>query len=601
MKTILFEYDTNLSCPDILNHAPGIWKVTLTPAVKYYTDDQGITGFYRYNNEVPYNVGSLSVDGELYSKVTSYADCVSTNESFYYDTSDTKLYMHFDNFDNPVGKTIYVGISIGYAMSTPDNNRPRYNDRLYLQLVKSISNVSKKIDSVFFGRIATPNSNVSLDNTDGEFDDWRDKNAFGQPARILYGDDNETYDNLENLYEGTISNDSRNWQEFNLNLVDERGQLTQPISENMLTATDYPDMNLDYVDTPIPVSYGKIYNAQAIPLDEGEAPAPANYTFIYTDTTYNNAASLDAVYVDGVSKTPSGSTLSAGTFTLASADVGSDFDKVTCDFTMTITNGVDIIKDLMLNYDNKTYNTSFWDTTEVDAAQAISDNTSLHITDKAFSLKEAVENVSSDISARFFTKNDGLLTVRVYDATRPVDHVIYYADWLGEPDFENNGQEFLSSCIVKYRKNQTTGHYRSFENTDFEEAVFAQYRKKKSAEYETGLYEAAAASNKSDDIMRISSNILDTIKRSVTWDYYDIELGDFIQGSPENRYEDDSVQAVYEVIGIDKNFNNQTIGLTMKQVDGYNILEYGFSALIDDAGDYIITDTGDTIALKELV
>jgi len=120
-KIILFEYDKPLSVSNLLNYAPGIWFWMLTPGDIVVTDDNGNTGYYSDKNAIVYTITSLNVNETAYAKTTSYNDMYATNESFYYDSATKYLYVHFDQFEPPLDKSILKGSAYGSVYGYPDS------------------------------------------------------------------------------------------------------------------------------------------------------------------------------------------------------------------------------------------------------------------------------------------------------------------------------------------------------------------------------------------------------------------------------------------------------------------------------------------------
>jgi len=73
------------------------------------------------------------------------------------------------------------------------------------------------------------------------------------------------------------------------------------------------------------------------------------------------------------------------------------------------------------------------------------------------------------------------------DSDRAVTKTIQQDEWLDNPEIDNNGNEFLSSVIIKYDHNIEADTYRQYENITYKESVFATYKSYKSTTIETNL------------------------------------------------------------------------------------------------------------------
>ena len=590
-KIILFEVDQPINLAKLINYNPGIWYWKIINTVETVTDDHETVGYYQYQYNTKYAINSLKVDNVPYTKVYSIPDLKLTENSFFYEPGSNEIYIHFEDFDPPLNKEIFYGASLGYSKLSDTVTVPFFSASFYAPLIKSIPSIKKSVDPLFFGVLKYVKASVTLINSSGEFDDWRDRDFYGQPARIKIGNPEDDYADFDTVFEGFISDDDRDHDEFKINIEDPRRALTQPVASNKLTLEDWPDLKDSNVNNVKPVAYGPIFNAECICLNEEDASA-ADRIFLICDTEYNPVYSLDTIYVNGVETAITGSAdLAAGTFTMTKASVFDNFDEVSADFVATRNySGVDIIKDLMLNYDDRPYISSLWDTAEIDSIT--SRDSSLYVDKGEFKLAKAIESVCIDIDGRFFAKNNGLYTIRLYDEDRtPNDKEIYNYEWGENLSIQNNGSQFLSSVIVEYQKDMKNDGYLIYENTVYENEVFNRYKKKKVGNYKTGLPTLADAQEKSETIMNISKNVQDVVSRSTFWNNFGIEPTDFVICSPSNRVSETPVRAIYEVLKVNNNTNKFTIDLDLRYVKDAE--EQATYTTIDDNNDNYILDHND--------
>jgi len=292
--------------------------------------------------------------------------------------------------------------------------------------------------------------------------------------------------------------------------------------------------------------------------------------------------------------------LTAGTFTLTSAQVGGNTDKVTASFVMPYSNGVDIIKDLMKNYAFTDYIDEYYDLTEM--AQSVTDcaarNDSLYISEES-TVAKAIEKVCIDIDGLFFQHDNGLWTVRIYDSERTPVKTIEFDEILDAPSIEGNEDQFLSSAVIKYNKNNDSGEFYTYENTNYETEVFAEYKALQSKTFETGLTDLTSAQLKSESIMEFSKFIEDIVKIKVGFQFYDLEIMDFVICDPRRRRSEIEDKAIWEIIEISKDFNNYTIQLTLKYISIYTPVVTLYSTRITDDGDYRILSDGTVRMVSE--
>ena len=555
--SILFEYECGIYKERFINRLSGVWEWTLTPAITSFQDDYGRNVYIDETNAERYNVIALSVDYEYYTSVNNIIDCYNTEKSYYYDEATTKIYLHIDNYDPPYGHYVVIGVSVGFSY---DTETAYFEGRNYHPLVNKIGSFKNSVDPLFFGLLKYQTLNIDFINNHGFFDDWKNKNAFNNLARVLVGE-GSNYDDYEVRHTGFISDWLRDFKKFTLKIDDKRKSLTQTVGASVLKLAVYPSLAEGDVNAVKPVAYGQIFDAMPICLNSEQGIS--TFTYCFVDTTYNTPTSLDFVYVDGVAKTPGSVNLSAGTFTLSEAQV--DGGEVTCDFTMPITNGVDIIKDLMYRYDNKTYNSSIWDTTETDAAQALSRKTSLYCTGDT-KLNEAIEKVCFDCDITFYLRNNGLYNCRVFDVNRVPIATIPAYKYLDEPDFDNTSSEYLTDVKIKWKPRQNSGTHNTYINDSYHDETMARYKRENIGDYETGLYTEADAILKSETIMQYSSDVKDIISNTLPIEYDYLEIRDFIITSPDKRIGQDAEYKTYEVLSVERDYLKNTVKVKLREI-----------------------------------
>lgn len=597
-RILLFSYDDPKPLNYILNADPGIWFLNLSPGNIVVTDDNSNTGYYSYENETLFQIESASVDGLSLAKVDSLADCRTVDASFFYDQTTYNLYIHFAGFEPPHGKTIYFGVAIGYANRTQSDGTSYYSDYYYDPRITNIQNIKKSVDPLFFGVLKYQGGKITLINDDGEFDDWRSRNLFGQATRILYGDDGDAYADFVRVHSGFIENDSRDFDNLQITVADVRKALTQPVARNTFSLATYPDLSPDDVDKAKPVIYGSVKNAPTTCLNAEETGSP-DRVFLFMDTEFNQASSV-TVYADGVEVVNPALVsvdYSTGTFTTTNA---AQADKeITVDVVTPIANGAEIIKDLMYRYDGKNYIASFWDLTETAAAVALARDTSVYIDNKDKKLYNVLEAVCFDIDARFFAHDTGKYTIRIYDENRTPTRTIYADEWLSDADISNNGNEYLTSAVIKFNHDIGADTWQQVEYKDFEAAAFARYKKYKVDTFETNLTDEASAIEKADTIMRFSSNVQDIISRSIPLVNNDLEIADFVICDPLIRPLGTEARAIYEILGLEKDLEKEQIKLTLRYVKADPTAALTYGARITTDGDYRIDADGNTRTYTE--
>jgi hypothetical protein len=86
--------------------------------------------------------------------------------------------------------------------------------------VKSIPSIKKSKDPTFFGKLQFQGGSIKLDNADGFFDDFKNKDIYGQAVRIKYGFDGIAYSEFRQIFQGFIDDISWNRKDFTIKVVD---------------------------------------------------------------------------------------------------------------------------------------------------------------------------------------------------------------------------------------------------------------------------------------------------------------------------------------------------------------------------------------------
>ena len=592
-----WEFDKGILVPELMNHSGGIWKYCLSPGVITFVDDNANTGYYGYTNATMYNINSLTIDGVIYLKVNDLVDLETRDEAFYYDDATTFIYITFTNYENWLQQNIFAGASFSY--SNKENSAGNFiGGSYYKELITSISNIKKSKDPLFYGLLKYNVGTVKLLNTEGEFDAWRDKSMYRQPTRLYVGENGGTYAQLVQVGSGVIGEHSRSWSEFSIKIQDSRTVLTNKIPKNRLTTAIYPYLSDSNVDRVIPLAYGSVNNAPCACLNENQGGA--TFTFMVADTEYNALTSIGVVKVAGVVKSVNSSDTAAGTFVLSSANVDGNFGEVTCSFVAPISNGVEIIKDIMSNYAYTDYIDEYYDLVETAAAVTECNNRSAAVYVKEESdVKKIIEQICVDIDGLFFQKDNGLWTVRTYNPLRTPVTQIYFDEIIKGRSIEGNEDQFLSSVVVKYNKNHGTDSWSQYENTNYENVVFQEYKTLQTKTFETGLTNEASAILKSNSIMEFSQYIEDIVKITVPFKFYTLEIMDFVICDPRRRESETDTLGVWEVIEIAKDFNKFNITLTLKFIELYSLTPSHTFYLVDDSGNYIIDESDNIIVIVE--
>ena len=584
-KLLLVEVDIGEDAT-FINAEPGLWQITYSVDKPDSTFGFG-NGAFAFggfgnggvadlgNDKARLKIGSVFAGDTLLTRTTTLASVRSTDESFYFDTATQILYVHFLNADPQ--DTIdpkQIGVVNGYS-----NKTAYYDDVLYDGRVLSVPNFSRKKDPLFFGKISFVGGNISLINTDGEFDDFgEDENVFGAPARVLLGFDDNDYDDFKTLYEGQIQNFVINEDTWGIQVIDKRKQLSRALPTNVFDTTTYPNLKASNAGKPIPLAYGTILNAPVVNTNEEEGTD--TFTFKLVDVSDHSFGinSIDTIYTENTSNTivtvtPSSTDLAAGEFVLT-AGVYTTGNTVTVDFkgfidsgSALVQNGVEVIQDLMttyfpINFDSNFFNTIAWGSAITAAATVgILINT-------AKAAIDIIEDLSFSVNGNFIVEDGGLFTFRIYDSARAVDQTIDDFELLEQQilSVDYDSSQVLTSARVGYNKDWNENTYTEFVYTTAETAVFNKFKVYRERVFNTLLTSSADAESYAETIMDISGDVNTIIRVRTKMQTIDREISDIVTVDYGKDNRDFAGTANYEVLGKALNLDDMTTTLTLRKL-----------------------------------
>ena len=570
-KIILVEIDipVDIEQTDLfLNYEPGIWVVTLAPGTVTVTDDYDVTGYYANTYDPPLDIGSVRWQGGVLTEVASIAALHLQEDSFYYDSTTTKLYVRFEQYKQPVGeldiKMLFIGEINGFCSSTGSSNGAYFNGKYYEPRIKAVSQLSRSQGRLFDGKFVMPSGGITFDNHDGFFDVYNEYTIFKQESRVKYGINDLAFADYYLAMTAHIEKYSLSWTDFQISLADKRSKLQKKIPARVFTKSEYPNLPDNLIGKPKPVAWGDIIKA---PLQcVNDVDGQTYYHFFIADNYYNDLTSVSAVYVDGAVLATGEYTVNLSNCTISIlASVCSERTKVTADFRgADMDNSIDIAEDIIAIYGDLTFTSTNYDEIEWTNAKTGTPDIALYISDESTPLKQ-IENIFGSTNAAFIVKDDGRFTARYYDETRTVAATISDEDWIGEPKIEIDESEFLSSCVVTYANNISDKTSSRYENLDYVNEVTERYKTRASKEFQTLIKDQAGAIIKSEAIMAISKRIGRDIIRSVSIKYYALEIMDFIIGDPGKRYSDTANPGIYEIKGLKKDLQKGIIELNLRE------------------------------------
>ncbi|MBW1853117.1 MAG: hypothetical protein JRJ00_00290 [Deltaproteobacteria bacterium] len=589
-KITIIEIDSPVTATWV-NYQAGIWYTMLSPNGNRLIDINGDVGYWGTENATYYNIQSLNIQGELYNEVASIAQCISTSKSWYYNQSTTEMYIHFDSFNPPeVYEIIAAGAAIGFSNEIDSTTNNFYEDVYYEPLIQNVPKLSKKKDSLFFGILQYQGGSISFDNTGGYFDDFATRDLYGQPVRILLTFEGLDYSEAQTVYTGRVEDFTHDFTRFKLKVADLRKLLSRSLPVNNLTLTDYPTMDSDLDGTPIPIAFGSIIKAPTYRTSSGN--------WIFADTEFNSIDSGIVVYDEDGTVFTHGGTETDGTFTGTDTD-----DSLYVTFTQSsVANGLDIIADILDNYEGIAFDANNYDTVEwTSEKSSVSDEGIWIGKGNILTSVDVIEQVCTDNQGIFDVLADGRYTFRSFNADRIPEYEVFEDELLNDPSIDYDSEEYLSSVKVEYAKNLQNSDYQIYTNSDFQSEVYARYRQYKERIFTTALTSQADAVTLTDDVMEQSKFIYPKI--TLTTKIQNIGLRILDNVLYEYKRLNGKIilnRSSFQVLGINLNLTSYEMTLEIKQIKEfsreYRILDGG-----DSSTDHDYYDGGDSTTDYDIV
>jgi hypothetical protein len=457
----------------------------VTAIADYWTTTFGASGTF---NDDAITVESFSIDRILYlDKVDDLATCKTTEESFYFDSTNQYLYIHLPH-EYGINSHVYeIGSLFGYC-----NDTVRYfRDQLYAPILQSAPVFNESADPLQYDMMGFSGGSIVLTNHDELFD--ADEKLYGNSVRIKRGSEGDDYDDLTLMFEGYVKGYRLTTQDVTFDIGDkrERLQVDYPTTElTILSAYNDTGAAWDTSTELHPDGYGDVVQVPAYPTTDNAG------TVTFTWGTSVTSITQVYAYHDGVLTEVAHANFSAsGTFTLTDAQCASDGSDPTNGLVEVYVTGrmrdydnpADIIKDLNDRVADIEYNTTNYDTTEWESEDDSLADIALYMNEsrRLYEWYEMMQN-GSDPGFRYEDRDK--ITLRVDDPDRASVLTIAAIDIRNRDiPIVYDGTLYATSCIIKYNKNWRTGRYSQVTNNDYEDDVLLDHKIEKIETYETLL------------------------------------------------------------------------------------------------------------------
>lgn len=437
----------------------------------------------------------------VYQKQSSIASCVSTEQSFYWDSTNQVLYVHMEHDIDPYTASFLYGVAQGYS----DSDVVYIDDIEYKALIQNSFNIAQQQDIVNYKKPSVLSGTLRLSNKNSILDTFITDNIYGNTIDVYYLPDNQapyTRSDLVQLQQLVV--DDNKWSQSTLEIRyrDVRSQKDRSIPTDVFTTTDYADLDPELNNAIIPLLFGTVRESTAICTNSTTTSGDVNFRQALTLT------SLGTVYVkEGdtwTSVTPSSSTVSTGEFVLSAAD-GRDASgtplecRVNGSVGIAVTYASDIIKYINANYLSIPYTSTYYDTTEWEAEE-VSLSPISYVIDEQKKISEIIVDIQngSNTGFRYELTNDGKRTIRIDNESRTIAADISNIELqdVNVLSVDTDSDLLAAEIRVKYDKSWNSGRFYSVFDDTSADTVEETYQQRPYKEYETYLISSSAANSK---------------------------------------------------------------------------------------------------------
>lgn len=582
---IIVHLDRNELQDFFTNYSPFTWFVNFD-AIYPLVDSVFTTGL---TAKIIYFIGSVRFDFDKAIECGSVGEVEDLETSFYFDMANNSLYVHCPGHLRP---SLFDSIYLGVATVSKRGGSSEYINNVYHpNIVKSIPDIAKRRSDLYYGRAATDGGQIVLINTHGELDTLcEDHDYAGNSYRIYLGfQGSETFPtDFRKISSGVIEKIAISVKEVKISVKNGLKRLKNSIPERYLDITTWTNLEDNNKGSAIPLIYGEVRNVPVICLNEKES-APINWKFLICDTTFHNvkstyvkpyrkeekpvALTARAIQYDTVnniayfeipnasSEYEAGNEIYIMGYNNGTATI-EDFKGFSNSAGDLITNAIDVIKDLLVNYYSVIYNTFFFNTSHWDSADAY--DVGIVINEEK-ELNDIIVDIAKSSKVTWIVEDDGRFAARIFDETAGVDQSLFIEDLLDYFEIDYDQSKIISKVKIDYDRDYFNKKFISEINESQEEIIFNKYETLNTYKSETYLTDITDVQGLASYILNVFGEIYKQVVIKTNLITIEREIGDIIRVEL-NRPTSPNLNAYYkgEAVEIKKSITNGQIYITLR-------------------------------------
>lgn len=543
---------------------------------------------------------------ERFSKVVSLTECKNTSESWYFNWDEQKLFINFGLDYNPLYTPVEYLRAIGFC----DTSVVYVDDTAFLPVVSSAPSIKQKQDLIGYDKMAFNTGSISLANESGVLNFMNTMSLFNNDVALYYlkydGRSEYTREELVPLAWFLLEDVDIGKTAGKISLMDVRKAWSRKIPTHLFNATEYPDIDDDLIDKPIPLLFG----SKTVPAycTNGDTPT-GNVTYRVSE----ELSSITRIYkiVDDAESdvTATATDLPNGSFTVSGTD-GRDGDgnvlEMFCECVGTLDSGdsfaspIGVLKWIEEEYNNAAFTDSFFDTAEIDAEIGTLEAVAVYTADKQIEISELVRQMQEGSSNRFRYELNaaGKRTARLDNPDRESVAFVGKEEILenDEMNIYTDKATIAATVKINWGKDGITGDFKTVVDTSQESAVAQNARERPELEFDTfltsrthALARAALEASRLGQIRRFTDCTLRG-ERFLTLRIYDIITAELV-----DETQDWIGVWTCQVLAVAPDTDNEQNKVTLLLIERQADIDENQTLLINHEGDIIVTDaTEDT-------
>lgn len=362
------------------------------------------------------------VSTDRLAKVITLANCLTTQESFYYDFANQLLYINFGVNYNPLLDSSEMLKVIGFC----DTAVVYVDDIPFIPLITDAPKLTQKQDMINYDQLAFSMGSITINNQSGDANFLKEATIFSNDVALSFIDYDGRSEHIRNeltpLAWYLIENIEIGKQKGKISLQDVRKTLNGKLPNVLFNATEYPNIEDDLIDKPIPLAFGSII-AKATCTNGKIETGNVSYRIAYEMQSIDSVSVYDSTNEVWISVTPISINVATGEFVLSGSDGrGTNTDNRECKVAGV---GADaskpskVISRLEYLSNGIEYNSSFYNMTEIATEESTLGAVSLFISEQE-ELNEIIRKLQEGSTNRFrYEINaDGLRTIRLDNLSR---------------------------------------------------------------------------------------------------------------------------------------------------------------------------------------